>query len=188
MRPDWVTGSAARGIGPVLTDREDHAGARGHFAEALEVFTGAGERRGAGMALLSLGRCAAGLGEFAEAVARGTEAVRVFEEPADTWTAARGRLALGRSLIAAGRPGGGRRAQGAARLSRARRDQSVSSPRSPRLSFGRFGRRTSTPPMIAKPVMRTTGPPGIVSVRWVLSSKPPMMPVPSTCTVTSSGT
>ncbi|AXX33750.1 tetratricopeptide repeat protein [Actinosynnema pretiosum subsp. pretiosum] len=105
VRPDWVTGFAARGIGLVLTDREDHAGARGHFTESLEVFTGIGERRGAGMALLSLGQCAAGLGEFAEAVARGTEAVRIFEELADTWTAAWGRLALGRSLIAAGRPG-----------------------------------------------------------------------------------
>ncbi|GAA2664531.1 MULTISPECIES: tetratricopeptide repeat protein [Actinosynnema] len=105
VRPDWVTGFAARGIGLVLTDRGDHAGARGHFTEALEVFTGIGERRGAGMALLSLGQCAAGLGDFAEAVARGAEAVRIFEELGDTWTTAWGRLALGRSLATAGRTG-----------------------------------------------------------------------------------
>ncbi len=98
----WIEGFAIRGQGLLQEDQGNFSAASDLFESALLVFRASGLRRGEGMSLLSLGKCAHALDDPARAVTLGTEAVRIFEEINDTWTSAWGRLALATSLMDTG--------------------------------------------------------------------------------------
>lgn len=99
----WLQGFGLRGQGLIHEERGHLDTASALFESALEVFRTSGFRRGEGMSLLSLGKCARALGDLQSALARGTAAVEIFEEIGDTWTVAWGSLDLGASYVAAGR-------------------------------------------------------------------------------------
>ncbi|WP_327108599.1 ATP-binding protein [Nonomuraea glycinis] len=96
----WIEGFALRGEGLVREQQGDFHAASEMFRSALQIFRSDGLRRGEGMSLLSLGKCAHALNDPTQAVAFGTAAVRIFEEIDDVWTLAWGRLALAISLMA----------------------------------------------------------------------------------------
>ncbi|WP_329250101.1 tetratricopeptide repeat protein [Actinoallomurus sp. NBC_01490] len=95
-------GFGLRGQGLVHEERGHHDTAARLFESALQVFRAGGFRRGEGMSLLSLGKCARALGDPPTALARGAAAVEIFEEIGDTWTVAWGSTDLAASHIAAG--------------------------------------------------------------------------------------
>ena len=96
----WLEGFASRGIGLIHEERDETEAAAEHFRSALRVFQQSGIRRGEGMALMSLGRCAADVGE---AVELGERALAVFAELGDEWSQAWGTLPLASALLAQGR-------------------------------------------------------------------------------------
>ncbi|MEU5992125.1 tetratricopeptide repeat protein [Spirillospora sp. NPDC047418] len=96
----WLEGFASRGIGLIHEQRHETGVATEHFRSALRVFQEHGIRRGEGMALLSLGRCAVDAGE---AVELGERALAVFAELGDQWSEAWGVLPLASALIVQGR-------------------------------------------------------------------------------------
>ncbi|PSK95728.1 NB-ARC domain-containing protein [Murinocardiopsis flavida] len=99
----WVEGFALRQIGVLLQEQERFAEAIERVEEARAVFESTDERRGNGMALLTLGDCHRGLGHTGEAVRYCEEAVALFQRIGDTWSVAWGRCALGRALAGPGR-------------------------------------------------------------------------------------
>jgi tetratricopeptide (TPR) repeat protein len=99
----WLEGFGLRGQGLIQEERGHFDVASGFFESALQVFRASGFRRGEGMSLLSLGRCARTLGDLETALSRGAAAVEIFEEIGDTWTVAWGGFDLAASYVAAGR-------------------------------------------------------------------------------------
>lgn len=98
----WLEGFGLRGQGLVHAEREHYDTASQLFESALRVFRAGEFRRGEGMSLLSLGKCARALGDPLTALSRGVAAVEIFEELGDTWTVAWGSIDLAASYIAAG--------------------------------------------------------------------------------------
>ncbi|MUL42046.1 hypothetical protein FZ103_12810 [Streptomonospora sp. PA3] len=98
----WSEGFALRQLGVL---RLDHDGDRAHdlLWEAVEVFRGAGERRGEGMALLSLAEYEREHGVLETAERRARAAVDLFAGIADTWTTAWAGRTLAGILAASGR-------------------------------------------------------------------------------------
>jgi tetratricopeptide (TPR) repeat protein len=84
----WLEGFALRGLGLVHEAQENFDAASELFDSALSVFRSSDFRRGEGMSLLSLGKCARAVGDLPRAVAYGAEAVATFEGIQDTWTVA----------------------------------------------------------------------------------------------------
>ncbi len=101
----WLTGFSFRGLGLIHKETGRLDEAHTCFRSALEVFRSGGLRRGEGMALLSLGEHAALLGDFEKAASLGAEAVEVFVEARDEWSAAWGTRPLARALMELGRSG-----------------------------------------------------------------------------------
>ena len=99
----WLEGFGLRGQGLIHEERREFDRASELFESALRVFRSSGFRRGEGMSLLSLGKCARALGDVETALHRGIAAVEIFEEIGDTWTVAWGSVDLGASHVAAGR-------------------------------------------------------------------------------------
>ncbi|MBC6465257.1 tetratricopeptide repeat protein [Actinomadura alba] len=99
----WLEGFALRGLGLVQEAQENFDAAAELFDSALSVFRSSDFRRGEGMSLLSLGKCARSVGDLSSAVAYGAEAVATFEDIQDTWTVAWGKVALAESLTDLGR-------------------------------------------------------------------------------------
>ncbi|MGH3381978.1 MAG: ATP-binding protein [Actinoallomurus sp.] len=99
----WIEGFGLRGQGLINEERGHLDIASGLFEAALQVFRSSGLRRGEGMSLLSLGKCARTLGDLPTALSHGVTAVEIFEEIGDTWTVAWGGFDLGMSYVAAGR-------------------------------------------------------------------------------------
>jgi tetratricopeptide (TPR) repeat protein len=95
----WIEGFALRGQGLIQEEQGNVGAAFELYESSSQVFRSDGFRRGEGMSLLSLGKCARALDDPARAVAFGTEAVAIFEEINDTWTTAWGSLALATSLM-----------------------------------------------------------------------------------------
>ncbi|GLU46534.1 ATP-binding protein [Nocardiopsis ansamitocini] len=96
----WVEGFALRQTAVLLHERGDHAEAAHIAQRALDVFASGGERRGAGMALLTLGDCRLALSDTGGAVAGYARAVGLFREVGDAWSVAWGGCAMARALAA----------------------------------------------------------------------------------------
>lgn len=99
----WIEGFATRGLGLLLQESGQPDGAREMFSKALRIFERDGHQRGAGMSLLSLGKCAAA-NDLVQAVRFHTRALTIFQDIGDRWTIAWGKLALGRTLRQDRRP------------------------------------------------------------------------------------
>ncbi|WP_165488312.1 ATP-binding protein [Actinomadura formosensis] len=99
----WMRGFALRGLGLLREERADFISAQEYFQQALRVFRAAGPRRGEGMSLLSLGKCARALHDLPRSIELLEQAALIFEVIDDQWTLAYGKLPLATSLLEAGR-------------------------------------------------------------------------------------
>ena len=95
----WMRGFAFRGLGLLQQDQGEFASADDYFRQALQAFRADGHRRGEGMALLSLGKCARAVGDLPRSIELLEEAASIFGEIEDRWTLAHGELPLATSLF-----------------------------------------------------------------------------------------
>lgn len=93
-----VEAYSLRGVGLTYQEQGYHDSAIPLFEASLSLFREAGFKRGEGMSLASLGKCAAALGDPRRAVAANREAIALLEDIEDTWSAAWTRLALAAAL------------------------------------------------------------------------------------------
>ncbi|PSK90263.1 tetratricopeptide repeat protein [Murinocardiopsis flavida] len=100
---DWITGFALRTLGSIRWNRHDGDEARALLRRSIDTFRRSGERRGEGMALLSLAECERSTGRFSAGLKYCAAATAIFTETTDTWTIAWSRCFTGRTLISAGR-------------------------------------------------------------------------------------
>src|SRR5450755_528371 len=99
----WVEAFALRGIGLTYQEQDHPNSAIPLFDASLHLFREAGFRRGEGMALASIGKCALAVGDASRAISASQNAIIVLEEIDDIWTVAWSRLDLAASLERAGR-------------------------------------------------------------------------------------
>ncbi|NYE50612.1 tetratricopeptide (TPR) repeat protein [Spinactinospora alkalitolerans] len=101
----WIEGFALRQLGAIRLERGDidGDGARALILRGIDAFRRAGERRGEGMALLSLAECERTAGRFDDGLAYCRTAIGIFTEVADTWSVAWGRCSSAAVLNSAHR-------------------------------------------------------------------------------------
>ncbi|WP_046468718.1 ATP-binding protein [Allosalinactinospora lopnorensis] len=97
----WIEGFALRQLGELRREQEDDAPVL--LQQAIDAFRRAGERRGEGMALLSLVECERALGHFGIALENCRTAIGIFTDIEDTWTVAWARCFLAAALASSGR-------------------------------------------------------------------------------------
>jgi tetratricopeptide (TPR) repeat protein len=98
----WLEGFARRGQGLIAQERSQFEQSIPHFEQALTIFRDNGIQRGAGMALLSLGRSYRGLGRLDDAIAHGEQAIETFRAIGDRWSEAWGLTPLADAYRATG--------------------------------------------------------------------------------------
>ncbi|MBB6174485.1 tetratricopeptide (TPR) repeat protein [Nocardiopsis mwathae] len=99
----WIEGFALRQAGLIRWQQDRAAGAPDLLRQAIEAFRRAGERRGEGMALLSLADCERSTANIDRALAHSLAARTIFTEIDDTWSIAWSRCSLAAALVSAGR-------------------------------------------------------------------------------------
>ncbi|HZG02545.1 MAG TPA: tetratricopeptide repeat protein [Streptomyces sp.] len=97
VRDGWIEGFALRQIGTVLCQQEQVDQAVAVTRRAIEVFRAYGEKRGEGMALLSLANCHRALERYDEELRDCLAALAIFAELGDEWSVAWGRHMAGRA-------------------------------------------------------------------------------------------
>ena len=96
-RDGWIEGFSRRQIGTVLYQQGRVDEAVAAVRESIEVFRAYGERRGEGMALLSLASCHSALDRFGQEVEDCRAALDIFQQLGDAWSVAWGQCALARA-------------------------------------------------------------------------------------------
>jgi tetratricopeptide (TPR) repeat protein len=99
----WIEGFALRGIGLTFQDQGMTELALPMFQASLRLFREAGFRRGEGMSLAIIGKCAMTAGDAHQAISAADEAIALLQEIADDWSVAWTRLDLATALEHAGR-------------------------------------------------------------------------------------
>ncbi|GAA1981183.1 XRE family transcriptional regulator [Nocardiopsis rhodophaea] len=84
----WIEGFALRQTGLIRWEQVRDGNAPALLRRAIDAFRCAGERRGEGMALLSLAECERSLGNIDQALEHCDTARAIFTEIADTWSIA----------------------------------------------------------------------------------------------------
>ncbi|MFD0856624.1 tetratricopeptide repeat protein, partial [Actinomadura adrarensis] len=98
----WVEGFCLRQTGVILLEQDEVDQAAEAAERAIEVFRGADEKRGTGMALLTLANCHSARSDHGEAIERSREAVRLFTSIDDRWSVAWANCHLGLALTESG--------------------------------------------------------------------------------------
>jgi tetratricopeptide (TPR) repeat protein len=90
----WLLGFSLRGAGLIYEELGNVDEAGRHYRASLDTFRTSSNRRGEGMALLSLGKASKMAGEYGAGIADCLAAVNIFREIGDSWSEAWGLLPL----------------------------------------------------------------------------------------------